>query len=73
MSSRSIFNRIMLNQFHLETCQSQLAMFYFPMHAVCKDASTTSKLRVVFKASSTVVSLNNRLLIGPCPIMFSAM
>ena len=42
-------------------------VFYLPMHAVRKDCSTTTKLRVVFDASaksSTGVSLNNTLLVG---------
>ena len=42
--------------------------FYFPMHAVRKEESTTTKLRVVFDASaksSTGVSLNDSLLVGP--------
>ena len=42
--------------------------FYLPMHAVRKEESTTTKLRVVFDASaksSTSVSLNDSLLVGP--------
>ena len=42
--------------------------FYLPMHAVKKEQSTTTKLRVVFDASaktSTGVSLNDTLMIGP--------
>ncbi len=42
--------------------------FYLPMHAVRKEESTTTKLRVVFDASaksSTGISLNERLLVGP--------
>ena len=43
-------------------------VFYLPMHAVCKEDSTTTKLRVVFDASAksnTGVSLNDTLLVGP--------
>ena len=43
-------------------------VFYFPMHAVQKESSTTTKLRAVFDASaksSTDVSLNNTVLVGP--------
>ena len=42
--------------------------FHLPMHAVRKEESTTTKLRVVFDASaksSTGVSLNDSLLVGP--------
>ena len=42
--------------------------FYLPMHAVRKEESTTTKLRVVFNASaksSTSSSLNDSLLVGP--------
>ena len=43
-------------------------VFYMPMHAVRKEASTTTKLRVVFDASmktSSGVSLNDILMVGP--------
>ena len=43
-------------------------VYYFPMHAVRKETSSTSKLRVVFDASaktSTDTSLNDHLLVGP--------
>ena len=41
---------------------------YLPMHAVCKESSTTTKLGVVFDTSaktSTGDSLNDTLLVGP--------
>jgi hypothetical protein len=50
----------------LEKPQHQV--FYLPMHAVHKDSSTTTKIRAVFDASaksSSGVSLNNTLLVGP--------
>ena len=41
---------------------------YLPMHAVLKESSTSTKLRVVFDASastSTGISLNETLMVGP--------
>ena len=43
-------------------------VYYLPMHAVYKQDSTTSKLRIVFDASaktSSGTSLNDHLLVGP--------
>ena len=43
-------------------------VYYFPMHAVQKEDSSTSKLRVIFDASvktTSGTSLNNHLLVGP--------
>ena len=43
-------------------------VFYLPMHAIRKESSTTTKLRAVFDASaksSTGMSLNDTLLVGP--------
>ena len=43
-------------------------VFYLPMHAVYKASSTTTKVRAVFDGSatsSTGVSLNDTLLVGP--------
>ena len=43
-------------------------MFYLPMHGVKKECSSTAKLRVVFDAStksSTSISLNDTLMVGP--------
>ena len=48
--------------------KSQDKLFYLPMHAVHKQSSTITKLRVVFDASassSTGTSLNDILLVGP--------
>ena len=43
-------------------------VYYLPIHVVCKKSSSTSKVRAVFDASapsSTGVSLNDTLLVGP--------
>jgi hypothetical protein len=43
--------------------------YYLPHHAVLKESSTSTKLRVVFDASEktdTNISLNEVLLKGPC-------
>ena len=44
------------------------ASYYLPMHAVFKDSSSTTKLRVMFDGSATTASgtsLNQALLVGP--------
>ena len=43
-------------------------VFYLPIHCVRKESSTTTKVRAVFDASaktSTGISLNDTLLVGP--------
>ena len=49
----------------LEKPQDQV--FYMPMHVVCKESSTTTKMHAVFDASATTstgVSLNSTLMVG---------
>ena len=51
-----------------EVDSPHLEAYYLPMHAVHKEESTTSKLRVVFDASARTTSgssLNDHLLVGP--------
>ena len=73
----SMFNSVM--QEYLDLCHAEPVptthlekpakdVFYLPMHAVKKEASTNTKIRAVFDASgesASGVSLNNLLLIGP--------
>ena len=56
----------------VEVDSQHTEVYYFLMHAVHKEDSSTSKLRVIFGASAKTVSgtsLNNHLLVGPmvCP------
>ena len=47
---------------------SQHEVVYLPMHAVRKESSSTTKIRAVFDAfakSSSGVSVNDTLLVGP--------
>ena len=51
-----------------ESQLKHLPQFYLPMHAVFKDSSTSTKIRIVFDGSavtSTGISLNKALLVGP--------
>ena len=60
-----------LDQKHAEKVPAadlHLPHYYLPMHSVVKSSSTSTKLRVVFDgsaATSTGVSLNQLLLVGP--------
>lgn len=62
---------LQLGHMKLVTDKKQIAdqyTYYIPHHAVYKESSTTTKLRVVFnasKATSTGISLNDKLLVGP--------
>ena len=51
-----------------ENMKPDVKVYYFPMQAVRKEESTTSKVRVIFDASAkttTAVSLNDTVLVGP--------
>ncbi|XP_011699812.1 PREDICTED: uncharacterized protein LOC105457069 [Wasmannia auropunctata] len=51
-----------------EPIDEKLTCFYMPHHCVIKDNSTTTRLRVVFDASSKTasgISLNDALMVGP--------
>ena len=73
----SMFNSVMQEYFDLchtepvpaaDLERPEKDVFYLPMHAVKKESSTTTKIRAVFDASaksSTGVSLNDLLLVGP--------
>lgn len=69
--------RLFINEFitlgHMElihnpTVRASDNWYYMPHHAVIKESSTTTKLRVVFDASAKTsggLSLNDALLVGP--------
>ena len=71
------FNTVMEEYFDLNHAEivpiadldkSPKDVFYLPMHTVHKESSATTKIRAVFNASaksSTGVSLNDTLLVGP--------
>ena len=68
------FNNESINLGHIEEVpDNELVLpnyncFYRPYHCVCKDSSTTAKLRVVFDASAkttSVIPLNDKLRVGP--------
>lgn len=55
---------------HMEevTAEGEPGSYYLPHHAVFKESSSTTKLRVVFNGSqktSNGASLNDTLMIGP--------
>ena len=67
-------NREYIDQGHAEPVpvkefgKSSNQTYYFPMHVVRKETSTSSRVRVVFDASAkttTGTSLNDQLLVGP--------
>ena len=52
----------------VDLSKPQSEVFYLPIHAVVKESSTTTKIHAVFDASaksSSGVSLNDQLLVGP--------
>ena len=75
--SWSQFQEVLMEYFELghaqlvtaeELCTPEAFTYYLPMHAVYKQPSTSTKMRIVFDgscASSTGVSLNDILAAGP--------
>lgn len=65
-----------LNHMEVATPEDIEKGYYLPHHAIIKETSTTTKIRVVFDGSaktSTGISLNDSLLVGPTlqPDVFS--
>ncbi|XP_023314005.1 uncharacterized protein LOC111693517 [Trichogramma pretiosum] len=57
-----------LSMGHMTLCDDNEDGYYLPHHAVIKESSETTKVRVVFDASAkttTGISLNDTLMIGP--------
>ncbi|XP_058789801.1 uncharacterized protein LOC131663419 [Phymastichus coffea] len=53
---------------HMTLCEDDQDGYFLPHHAVVKESSETTKVRVVFDASSktsTCISLNDTLMVGP--------
>ncbi|XP_058810607.1 uncharacterized protein LOC131675591 [Phymastichus coffea] len=53
---------------HMTLCEDNQDGYFLPHHAVVKESSETTKVRVVFDASSktsTGISLNDTLIVGP--------
>ncbi|XP_023318925.1 uncharacterized protein LOC111694561 [Trichogramma pretiosum] len=70
-SLRKEYERVM-NEYislgHMSRCDDSSEGYFLPHHAVIKEASETTKVRVVFDASaktSTGISLNDVLMVGP--------
>lgn len=59
---------LQLGHMEVTPCNTNTQSYYMPHHAVCRDNSLTTKIRVVFDAScatNTGLSLNDVLLKGP--------
>ncbi|XP_015432787.1 PREDICTED: uncharacterized protein LOC107188906, partial [Dufourea novaeangliae] len=60
--------RVLGHMYEITTLEDNKNGFYLPHHAVVKESSATTKVRVVFDASaksSSGISLNEALLVGP--------